>query len=337
MSSRFRVAKLLADRLRARHVPVPAVLQRAGLPATFFQQDRIYASTAELFALWSAIGEMSADPAIGLALGSEPRIEHYSPTTIAAVCSRSLHDALQRIGRYKRLTCPEEIRLTAARNEVSVEFVYTEATEAEPDVMVDLALSWILSIGRRGTDGRLVPLRVELVRSSRNSALLEKHFGCRVRFKAPRNALVFSVDDMDRAFVTHNEDVLAMIGAQLELELGAITDDEDLAEQAKRAVKRSMTGKRPVLNQVAQELGMSGRTLQRRLTGLGSSFQQVAEDARRELARHYLENSGAEYQEVAYLLGYADANSFFRAFHIWEGASPGEWRAKHARPVVAAV
>jgi AraC-like DNA-binding protein len=82
---------------------------------------------------------------------------------------------------------------------------------------------------------------------------------------------------------------------------------------------------------VAGELRMSTRTLQRRLTAEGATFQQLMEDARRELARHYLLNSSLELNETAYLLGYEDANSFFRAFHYWEGTSPGEWRTSHAK------
>jgi AraC-like DNA-binding protein len=337
MTRSFRVAKLLAERLKAHRIPVHAVLSRAGLPPTFFQPERITVSTAELFALWRAIGETSADPSIGLTLGSEPRLEHYSPTAIAAVCSRSLRDAVVRIGRYKRLTCPEDVRLKVTRDEVSIELVYTEATESEPDVLVDVAMAWIHSIGRRGTDGQLTPLRIDLARSPLHADLLEGHFGCPVRFKARRNALVLNVQDIDRPFVTHNEDLLVMIGAQLDLELSAVPVDDDVAGQVKRAVKRSMAGQRPALQHVAAELGMSERTLQRRLTACGSSFQQVAEGARRELARHYLGNSQAENHEVAYLLGYEDANSFFRAFHHWEGTSPGEWRARHGRAQVVSV
>jgi len=140
---------------------------------------------------------------------------------------------------------------------------------------------------------------------------------------------------MDRAFVTHNEDLLAMIGSQLELELSAVQPDSAVTDQVKCAVKRFLAGRRPALQLVAQELGLSERTLQRRLTEAGSSFQQVAAAARRELARHYLGQSAAEFHEVAYLLGYEDANSFFRAFHHWEGTSPGEWRARHAHPMAA--
>lgn len=337
MNDRFRVARALSEGLRVRGVSVTAVLQRAGLPTTFFQQDRILVTTAELFALWRSIGETSADSAIGLKMGSEQRTEHYSPTAIAAICSRNLRDALQRIGRYKRLTCPEEIRLRESRSEVSVEAVYAEATEQEPAVIVDLVLSWLLSIGRRGTDGRISPLRIELARAAGDRVQLEEHFGCRVHFKARRNALIFSPQDLDRPFVTHNEELLAAVGAQLDLEIGTVHVDYDLADQVKRVLKRSMAGRRPVLQSVAVELGLSERTLQRRLTDAGRTFQRLAEEARRELARHYLARSPAEYHEIAFLLGYEDANSFFRAFHQWEGMTPGEWRERHVEAVAGVV
>jgi AraC-like DNA-binding protein len=82
------------------------------------------------------------------------------------------------------------------------------------------------------------------------------------------------------------------------------------------------------LQDVAHELGLSARTLQRRLTDSGITFQQVVEETRRELARHYLKQRAVELNEAAFLLGFADANSFFRAFQLWEGTSPGEWRTR---------
>ena len=63
----------------------------------------------------------------------------------------------------------------------------------------------------------------------------------------------------------------------------------------------------------------------------GATFQQLLQEARRELARHYLLHSSLELNQTAYLLGYEDAHSFFRAFHDWEGSPPGEWRERHAR------
>jgi AraC-like DNA-binding protein len=155
-----------------------------------------------------------------------------------------------------------------------------------------------------------------------------------VRFKADRNALVFRNSDLDRPFVTHNVELLAAIGAQLESELQERKASPDVGEQVKQTLKRSLAGKRPTLQHTARELGLSVRTLQRRLTAAGITFPQVVEDARRELAHHYLKHSTAELNETAFLLGYEDANSFFRAFHVWEGTSPGEWRTRHRTPEV---
>lgn len=336
MIDRFRISSLVPPRLVENKLSLPVLLQRAGLPPGFFQQEKIYATTAELFALWRVIGEMSGDPGIGLKFGAEPRLERYHPTAIAAVCSRSFRDAVQRMARYKQLSCPEELRLQVDGDEAVVEFFFFEAKEIEPDVLVDHCLAWIASIARKGSDGQVSPIRVELTRAPRHRELFETHYGCRVKFKATRNALVFRSADLDRPFVTHNTELLELTGAQLESDLRERNADMDIGEQVKNSLKHALAGKRPTLEQIARELGMSGRTLQRRLTDAGLSFQEIVEDTRRELARHYLKQSTVELNEAAYLLGYEDSNSFFRAFHAWEGTSPGEWRTRNHATASAA-
>ncbi|HEY5753423.1 MAG TPA: AraC family transcriptional regulator [Chthoniobacterales bacterium] len=327
MITRFRVSGLLARKLEEHNVSLAAVLRHAGLPMGFFHQEKILVTTEELFALWRAIAEISGDPAIGLKLGTEQRIEHYSPAAIAALYSQSFRDALQRMARYKQLTCPEEIRITRDDNECAVEFHWLLAREAEPSVLIDLCLSWILAIGRRGTGTAMTPLRLELTRPPANRELLETHFACRTRFKASRNALIFRVRDLDRPFVTHNADLLSLIAPQLEAELNDRQSQQTVTDQVKTVLKRLLAGHRPSIQDVARQLNLSSRTLQRRLTDCGVSFQQLLEEARRELARHYLSQSSLELNETAYLLGYEDANSFFRAFHLWEGTTPGQWRS----------
>jgi AraC-like DNA-binding protein len=323
---RFRVSTQLARRLEQEGLRLPDVVQRASLPAGFFAQDKIFVSTGELFALWRAIAGASGDPAIGLRLGSEACVEHHDPAAIAALCSQSFGDAVQRMARYKQLTCPEEIRTDVSREEVAVEFAWLLAEEDEPPVLVDLCLAWILGIGRRGTGQPLQPLRVELARPPAQREVLEAHYGCRVHFRAARNALVFRKGDLERPFVTYNADLLAMLGPQLDKELRLRRDGESLGGRVKATVKRLLAGRRPALSDVARQLGMSARTLQRRLGESGATFQSVVEEARREMARHYLGQTSLELVETAYLLGFEDSNSFFRAFHHWEGTSPGEWR-----------
>jgi AraC-like DNA-binding protein len=330
--NRFRISNTLARRLDDRGLSPSAVLRSAGLPIGLFSQDKILLTTEEVFALYRGIAQVSRDPAIGLKLGTEDRMERYDPIAIAAVCTRSFRDAIDRIGRYKQLTCPEKITLLERGNESEVHFIWLLAHEEEPALLVDVCFAWILSIARRGTGRSIHPKRVEFQRPEANRAMHAKHFQCPIKFRAPRNVLVFNKADMDAVFLTYNTDLLAVVAPQLEAELKQQLMEKNFREQVKGTLKRLLAGERPAIERVARELRLSKRTLQRRLTGDGITFQQLLEEARRELARHYLLHSTLELNETAYLLGYEDANSFFRAFHEWEGTSPGQWRAVHLAP-----
>jgi AraC-like DNA-binding protein len=141
--------------------------------------------------------------------------------------------------------------------------------------------------------------------------MYEVHFGCPVKFKADQNALVLSKADMDLPFVTHNADLLGIVAPQLEAQLAQKT----FSDEAKGILKQLIAGQRPGREDLARELHLSTRTLQRRLNDHGITFQRLLDEARHELARHYLLHSSRELNETAYLLGYEDANSFYRAFH----------------------
>jgi AraC-like DNA-binding protein len=326
MTNCFRVPATLAKRLEELGVSPAAVLRRAGLPAGLWDQARILVTTEEFFGLHTAIHEVSGDPAIGLKLGSENRVERYSPTAIAALYSRSFRDALERLSRYKRLTCPEEIRIAERGKECAVEFAWLLAEQGEPPSLIDMCFAWIVTIARRGLGHNVSPLRVELKREDANRRLFESYFGCPVKFDARHNKLVFRREDIAEPFVTHNPDLLELVAPQLEAELKQQLADKSLSEQVKGVLKKFLTGQRPKLEDIARELRLSVRTLQRRLLAERITFQSLVEEARREMAQHYLLNSSLELNETAYLLGYEDPNSFIRAFHQWEGTSPGEWR-----------
>jgi AraC-like DNA-binding protein len=215
-----------------------------------------------------------------------------------------------------------------------VEFVFLNDKGAEPGVLVDVCLSWVLAIAKRGTADRSTPLRVELLRPRQHQALLEGHFGCPVQFESQRNAIVFRHTELDLPFTTFNEELLRIVGAQLDSELAERHSAPSIEKQVMYVLRRSLAGRRPSREEVARELHLSVRTLQRRLSDAGTSFQQLVQVVRRELARKYVAEKRVEFSEVAFLLGYEDTNSFFRAFQGWEGTSPGQWRMRHGVPSV---
>jgi AraC-like DNA-binding protein len=80
---------------------------------------------------------------------------------------------------------------------------------------------------------------------------------------------------------------------------------------------------------------MGPRTLQRRITDEGATFRQLLLEARKELAHQYLAQPSIEINEAAFLLGYDDPNSFYRAFKIWEGTTPAQWRSVRRGTMIA--
>lgn len=328
MPNRFRVSRGVQQRLQELGVSTEQVLSLAGLPGDLFEQERVRLTTEELFSFYRSIEQVSGEPAFGLKMGTEERVERYDPVAIAALDARSWRDALGRLARYKQLTCPEAIHVTERGDGCLVRFQWLLAMEEEPALLIDLCFAWLAEIARRGSAGAVTPKRLELRRPAAAAREFAAHFGCQLRFGAEQNLIVFRHADLDQPFVTHNAEVLALVAPQLEAELQEQLKRRTFRDQAKAAIKRSLAGQRPELRTVARELGLSTRTLQRRLTEENITFQQLVAEARRELARHYLRHSRLELNETAYLLGYEDANSFFRAFQQWEGTSPGEWRAQ---------
>jgi AraC-like DNA-binding protein len=325
MNKHFHVSGSTFLKLEELGVSASAVLRRAGLPHGFIDQPRVLLKTEELFSLWLAIGEVSTNPATGLLLGTETKTERFHPIGLAALSTENFGAAIDQMARYKQLTCPEEILQEKDDEEWSIQFRWLLADDVEPPVLIECCFAWVLSLARQGTGTRLSPLRVEFVQPREHVKTIERHFGCPV-VGALRNAIVFRAVDARRPFVTRNAELLGMLAPQFEEELKRENGDENFGERVRIAIQQKLTGRRPTIEDIADALHISSRTLQRRLQEEGSSFQRVLDEARHQLARHYLNNSVLELNETAYLLGYEDGNSFVRAFRTWEGIPPARWR-----------
>jgi AraC-like DNA-binding protein len=325
VSKHFRVAGRLASTLEELGVSVPAVLRRAGLPADLFQQTRVLVTTEELFALWTAIGEMG-DPAIGMKLGTETRTERFHPSGLAALSTENFGASVDLMGRYKQLTCPEEIYQRKEDGEWRIQFRWLLAIGVEPYALVEYCFAWMQTIAQHGSGTKITPLRIELVQPRAHVKQLERHFGCPVRTGMASNAMIFRSEDADCPFITRNAELLDMLAPHFDQEIKARGTKNSFSELVRDAIQQRLTGHRPSMEDIARDLHVSSRTLQRKLQDSGSSYQRVLDEARHEMARYYLGNSVLELNEAAYLLGYEDSNSFVRAFRSWEGVPPGQWR-----------
>jgi AraC-like DNA-binding protein len=314
---RFRTSSLA--HLQRFGLALPELLRRSGLPWAG-SSTGLALNTSQWFALWRTMASMGVDPATALGLAAS---EFHAPQPLGLVLAhaRTLGDALARIQRYHHACTPGLMAVENHKGECSVSFAWPQAQEAVPLLLLDAMLAAMAELGRRGAGRAWAAARVELRRRSAHGDCHAAYFQGPVQFGAARDALVFRSDQMGLPFRPGGaQPASAPPAAWREGESSA-------AEQVRQALPPLLSGSRPDIAQVAQALGISTRTLQRRITDEGQTFRQLLMQTRQTLARAHLAQRSLGLDEVAFLLGFEDGTSFFRAFKRWEGQTPGAWRA----------
>jgi AraC-like DNA-binding protein len=320
------VSQTLFARLATLGVDVSAALRAAGLRTALPANNRLQLSTRQYFALWEAIREVSADPAIGLRIGAATSHEQLDIASISALHSANLGEALKKLARYKRLTCPEDIRVDIRNGDAAVTFRWLLADGFTPNLLTDAMFASTVALARRGSGRPIRPRRIELTRRVTNQPRLAHHFGCDIVFDAPADVLVFDVSHLDTPFATHNEDLLQAVLPGLDAGIAALTQERTFIDVVDAILARGMRGQRPSVETLARELAISPRTLQRRLAESGTSYQERLDRVRQRVAQRLLGSTDLGVGEIAWLLGFEEVNSFSRAFHQWEGTTPHRWR-----------
>jgi AraC-like DNA-binding protein len=181
----------------------------------------------------------------------------------------------------------------------------------------------------RGTGGEVAPIRIELARRPMDRALLRRHFGCPVVFGAAHDAMVFEKVALDAPFVTADGGAFALVLKGLEKRIAAGEGFPALVGELRVAIARQLSeGRPPSIAAIARRLGVSSRTLQRRLDESRTSFQLQLAEVRRMTASRLLANTELDTVAIAMLLGFVEPNSFARAFRTWERTTPLRWRER---------
>jgi AraC-like DNA-binding protein len=328
-SDRIKMPPGFWEGLRQLGIAAHDVARKARLPLAIISEPVV--TTGDYFAIWQAYSDLVGDIAEGIVkLATVFETAKFPPTVLATYHAPDYRDALNRMVRYKQLCPPESLRMTEEGDDCTIELEWRSAERSGPPLLVGITLAFLLELGRRGTGQPLKARLVEFTHPMGDVQALEAYFGCRIRIGAQGNRLTQDRKDLDRPFVSYNEELLEILTPVLDRSLNEQQRGRSVSDTVKWIMKRSLTGGRLDVQAVAKKLGMSDRTLQRRLADENTSFKQLLTQARHEQARHYLADPSLEIKEVAYLLGYEDQNSFYRAFRLWEGDTPSNWRTAHS-------
>jgi AraC-like DNA-binding protein len=319
--------KGISEMLAAEGLDVGALLAEAGIDPAALEAPAARLQTEKISRLWELAAERSGNPAIGLAQHQVARPASFDVVGYTMMSCRDLHGAFERLIRYL-LILSDALTMTMSEERVGyrVTFVLLGGDRPVPRQRIEFIFVTVIGFCRWISGREVHPRAVELVYPTpADPAPYQTAFRCPVSFDAPRNSLLFARADLSAPLPTSNP-VLAELHDRFAGEYLRHFDHAQTSYRAREVIIRRLPDGEPRRDQVAGELHMSERTLQRRLEEESTSFVQLLDDTRRELAEQYLGRLHLSLAQAAYLLGFADQSSFFRACRRWFDRSPAQYR-----------
>jgi len=190
-------------------------------------------------------------------------------------------------------------------------------------------LVFLTQLARTATREPVTPVRVTCPVSLEPADAYIDYFGVTPDI-GPELGITFSTADANRRFLTARESLWSSFEPALRRQSEELDGNRSMADSTRSVLFECLPGGEATIAQTARRLGVSHRTLQRRLQNEGVTFRDVVRDTRNRLARHYLTKTGLPYREISFLLGFDEPSSFFRAFRTWTGETPESFRAGYA-------
>lgn len=306
--------------------PKPIVAQ-AGLPLDFLGGPERLVTGPQYYALWEGIAAAAPDGDLPKVLSDLVLHGDQDPSGHAFYSSATVRIGMQRKALFKPLVMPIRFELSEAAPQGAVEIIVSSpiAGRRLPDIIGWFNMVFLLSIARKATGAQIMPLRVEVAAQWLGWDYAPEVFGLKPEVTG-RYALALAGADMDRPLITRTDASWAGTAGELEAHFAAQTVPGSTAARVRQTLLEGLPGGRAGADQVARQMGLSKRGLQRRLGAEDVRFKEILEDTRRALALSYLQRGDLGMQEIALLLGFRDASSFFRAFKGWTGQTPGALR-----------
>jgi AraC-like DNA-binding protein len=324
--------KGIAEMLAAEGLDARALLMAAGIDPAELDAQGARVATEKISRLWELAVERSGNPAIGLTQPHVARPASFDVVGYTMMSCANLQAAYERLRRYL-LILSDALTMTLSEESgrYRIMLALSGGERPVPKQRIEFIMVNLVSLCCWISGREIRPAAIEL--SYPTPANLEPYrqaFGCPISFAATVNSLSFALADMTMPLPTSNP-VLAAMHERFAGDYLRHFDNAQTSYRCREVIIRRLPDGEPRRDQVAGELCMSERTLQRRLEEEATSFLQLLDSTRRELAEQYLGGLNLSLAQAAYLLGFADQSSFFRACKRWFEVSPGQYRSQLLR------
>ena len=327
MSQKYNLEKGWPILLKELNISTQDVLRHAQLPLDLLLRKTPLVTAVEYFRFWEGLAHVSQnEAALLLQLVQSVTAQTMDPAIFASLSSHNLNIALKRIAIYKPMVAPVTLTVDQNDTHTSVTFSRSSPHGPVPPFFIAFELAFWVQLARMATREQIIPQAVHISVDLPDLEVYEAFWGTSINH-GQSNRLTFTAVDAQKPFLTVNHAMWEILEPALNKRMEDLTQGASSRQRVRACLLEMIASGEYSITAVASKLAISSRTLQRYLRQEGTTFQKVLDELREELARHYLSTSTYSSQEIAFLLGYEEPNSFFRAFRAWTGQTPEGIRA----------
>ena len=326
------LSRLAIARLNSAGVPVSPLLRRLGLTPELIDEPEERLSVRSQIALLDEAAKALKDDCLGFTLARDFDLREIGLLYYVMASSQSLGEALKRLARYSKVTNEALVFGYREGNRLIVSLSYSGVTRHSDRHQIEFCMFAVLRICRALTGRNLVPhhLWISHHRSGANSEMA-RFVGTTVQFGADTDEFSFNANARELPLIHAdpylNNLLLKYCEAALPDRRG---DTSQLRTRVENAISSLLPHGRVLVEDVARGLGMSERTLARKLADEGLNFTEILQHLRRDLAVRYLDDRKLHVSKIAWLLGFSDVGAFTHAFKRWTGKTPSQMRTAGA-------
>jgi AraC-like DNA-binding protein len=299
------------------------------LTAQIVGDDDARVTPAQFCVAWAELVRLTGNPQIALAIASATPPGAFGIVEYVCRSAPTLGDALRQWVRYLNLLDDAVVVGLATEGDRALLRVVRES-EAPAPASHELCFALVAQQARQLST---VPFRITAVelthRASGDPSAYRKWFDAPVTFGAATTQLVMPLAALDASLASADPKLLAILTRAADELHRRAPADPTMTASVSRVLRDALRADEGHIDRVAKQLGLTSRSLQRRLKDEATSFQAVREQVRRELAQRYLDDK-LSISEISFLLGFSEPSAFFRAFKRWTGQTPVEARRRAA-------
>ena len=326
------LSRLAIARLKSASVPVAPLLRRVGLTPEQIADPEVRLSVRSQIALLDEAAIALKDDCLGFTLARDFDLREIGLLYYVMASSQTLGEALKRVARYSKVTNEAFVFGYQEGNRLVLSLTYSGVPRHSDRHQSEFCMFAVLRICRVLTGLNLVPQQFSISHYRSEGTLeMARFVGIKVDFGPDTDEFALDIESRELP-LTHSDPYLnKLLLKDCEAALADRKGDmSQLHTRVENAISSLLPHGRVLVGDVARSLGMSERTLTRRLSDEGLNFAKILQQLRRDLAVRYLHDRKLHVSKIAWLLGFNEVSAFTHAFKRWTEKTPSQMRAPNA-------